>query len=82
MNAKHWYMNSDNIDSLQSWFEARKTSPEKMETIVTTARKLTETNPHPESIFKIISSSYSNYSDLSLKTVEWKTINLNRKQDS
>jgi len=65
---------SDNIDSLESWFDARKTSPEKMETIVTTARKLTETNPHPESIFKIISSSYSNYSDLSLKTVEWKTI--------
>lgn len=66
--------NSDNIDSLESWFDARKTSPEKMETIVTTARKLTETNPQPESIFKIISSSYSNYSDLSLKTVEWKTV--------
>lgn len=66
--------NSDNINSLQSWFEARKTSPEKMETIVTTARKLTELNPLPHSIFEIVSSSYSNFGDLSLQTVEWKTM--------
>jgi len=65
---------SDNIDSLQSWFEARKASPEKMETIVTTARKLTELNPLPSSIFEIISSSYGNFNDLSLQTIEWKTI--------
>lgn len=66
--------NSDNIDTLQSWFEDRKASPEKMETIVTAARKLTEINPLPKSIFEIISSSYRNYSDLSLKTIEWKII--------
>ncbi len=66
--------NGDGIDTLQSWFEARKASPEKMETIVTAARKLTEINPLPQSIFEIISSSYSNYSDLSLKTIEWKII--------
>lgn len=66
--------NSDNLDSLQSWFEARKTSPEKMETIVTTARKLTEINPLPQTIFDIISNGYQNYTDLSLKTIEWKTL--------
>jgi len=63
---------SEHIGTLQSWFEARQTSPEKMEVVVTTARKLTETNPLPRSIFEIISRGYEDYDDLSLNSLEWK----------
>ena len=73
--------NSINIGSLQSWFKARKTSPEKMETVVKTARNLTNINPLPQSIFEIISSSYEDYHDLSISLLEWKTISATESDD-
>ena len=65
--------NSGNVQKLESWFNARQSSPEKMENVVTTARKLTEGNPLPQYIFEVISDGYENFNDLSLKTLEWKT---------
>ena len=73
--------NSTNIETLQSWFGARQTSPEKMETVVTTARKLTETNPLPQPIFEIISRGYENFNDLSLNTLEWKKVSASEKNN-
>lgn len=73
--------NSINIGSLQSWFKDRKASPEKMETVVTTARNLTKTNPLPQFIFEIIGSSYENYNDLSINLLEWKTVSTTEDYD-
>ena len=66
--------NHINIDSLQSWFSDRQTSPEKMEVVVVTARKLTKINPLPQSIFQVISDNYESFNDLSINLLEWKTI--------
>ena len=71
--------NSTNVETLQSWFGARKTSPEKMETVVTTARKLTENNPLPQPIFEIISRGYENFNDLSLNILEWERVSASEK---
>ena len=65
--------NSENVGKLKSWFNARQSSPQKMESVVTTARILTEGSPLPQRMFEIISSGYKKFNDLSLKTIEWKT---------
>ena len=65
---------SANIEKLQSWFNAHQSSPMKMESVVSTARKLTAGNPLPQHIFKVISGGYENFNDLSLNTLEWKTV--------
>lgn len=64
---------SGHVEKLKSWFDARQSSPKKMESVVTTARKLTAGHPLPQRIFEIISDGYKNFNDLSLKTLEWKT---------
>lgn len=65
--------NSEHVDKLKSWFNARQSSPKKMESVVITARKITEGSPLPQRLFETISSGYNNFNDLSLKTLEWKT---------
>ena len=65
--------NSEHVEKLKSWFNARQSSPKKMESVVITARQLTEGNPLPQRIFEIIGGAYNNYNDLSLRTLEWKT---------
>jgi hypothetical protein len=74
--------NSTNIETLQSWFGIRKTSPEKMEAVVITARKLTEANPLPKPIFEIISRGYENYNDLSLNILEWERVSVSEESSN
>jgi len=70
--------NSENVGKLQSWFNAHQSSPEKMESVVITARKLTAGNPLPQYIFEVISGGYANFNDLSLSTLEWKTVSASK----
>jgi len=73
--------NSMEVSTLQGWFEDRQTSPEKMKSVVTTARELTKTNPLPRPIFEIISTAYTNFSDLSLNILEWKIVSASENND-
>jgi hypothetical protein len=73
--------NSMEVSTLQGWFEDRHTSPEKMKSVVTTARELTKTNPLPRPIFEIISGGYENFSDLSLNILEWNIISAAENND-
>lgn len=65
--------NSEHVEKLKSWFNARQSSPEKMESVVATARKLSRGSLLPQRMFEMVSGGYKDFNDLSLKTLEWKT---------